>query len=301
MKRLLGLLLFTATAHAAPITPPAGWTLDATLAAPSAATRFAGATTKVAVFAYRAPAPGAVLYVNRAEAEVPAAERDRLATIELEEPRNALRRQGVNAKADQDSQRFDAAKKQLEASVTWRDATIGVIDSSRIVVAGDATKLVAVTAQCVLAADAPADTVKACDGALATLDTELPAEGRVALSIAASPEARAVTITATEIEAPPKRAHDVLDDGGKTALPPIVVSQPTTEPDRRPVYLGLGLVVLAAIFWWNRKRREKFEDDHPQEVPRDVPKATAKQKSRDEDADALHSAAEAGDDPENKQ
>jgi hypothetical protein len=66
------------------------------------------------------------------------------------------------------------------------------------------------------------------------------------------------------------------------------------------VYLGMGLVVLAAIFWWNRKRREKFEQENPQEVPARVPRATAKRKSGDDDADDLHAAAEAGDDGDKK-
>jgi hypothetical protein len=279
-------------AHAAPITPPPGWTLDPSLAAQPTATRFGGAATKVSVYAYRAPAPGAVLYVNRAEAEVPQAERDRIATLELEEPRAALRRQGANAKAEQDAQRFDPTKKQLEAAVTWRDATASVIDSSRTVVAGDATKLVAVTGQCVLAGDAPAEVVKACEAALATLDAELPAETRVPLAIVA-------TVVA---EPPTMPSPATIDDGGKMTLPPIRVDPPAPTPDRRPVYLGMGLVVLAAIFWWNRKRREKFEQEHPQEVPDRVPRATATKakKSRDDDADDLHAAAEAGDDGDKK-
>ena len=278
MKRALLLVALVGTAHAAPITPPAGWTLDPSLAPPPAATRFGGAVTKVSVYAYRAPAPGAVLYVNRAEAEVAAAERDRLATTELEEPRNALRRQGANAKAEEDAQRFDAATNQLVATVTWRDATVGVIDSTRLVIAGDATKLVAVTGQCVLAADAPADAIKTCQAALATLDTEIPAATRVPMAIAAASEP------------PPKPRPDVLDDGGKMSLPAIRVEPTTPEPDRRPVYVGGGLVVFAAIFWWNRKRREKFEREHPREVPDRIPRATAKKK-RDEDADDLHAAA----------
>jgi hypothetical protein len=287
MKWLLAFAMTIGVAHAAPITPPPGWTADPTLAAPPAATRFGGAVTKVSVYAYRAPAPGAVLYVNRAEADVPAAERDRVATLELEEPRAALRRQGANAKAEQDAQRFDAAKKQLEADVRWRDA--GVIDSSRTIVAGDATKLVAVTGQCVLAGDAPAEIVKACETALATLDAELPVEMRVPLAI-----------MATVADPPAMPPPATLDDGGKLSLPPIRVDAPAPPPDRRPVYLGMGLVVLAAIFWWNRKRREKFEQEHPQEVPDRVPRATAKKKSRDEDADDLHAAAEAGDDGDKK-
>ncbi|MDQ3337879.1 MAG: hypothetical protein M4D80_22180 [Myxococcota bacterium] len=300
MKWLIAVAMTIGVAHAAPITPPPGWTADPSLAAPPAATRFGGAVTKVSVYAYRAPAPGAVLYVNRAEAEVAAAERDRVATLELEEPRAALRRQGANAKAEQDAQRFDAAKKQLEAQVTWRDATVGVIDSSRTVVAGDATKLVAVTGQCVLAGDAPAEIVKACETALATLDAEVPAETRVALAIVATSTGAAPPDPAAAPpdpgEPPTMPSPATIDDGGKMTLPPIRVDAPPPPPDRRPVYLGMGLVVLAAIFWWNRKRREKFEQEHPSEVPDRVPRATAKKKSRDDDADDLHRAAEAGDD-----
>lgn len=269
----LALLVLAGVAHAAPIQPPAGWMLDAELAPPPAATRFGGATTKVSIYAYRAPVQGAVLYVNRAEADVVAADRDELATIEIEEPRNAMRRAGDGVKTEQDAQHFDDGAKQLEANVRWRDAN--VMDHSRTIVAGDDKRLVAVSGQCVLALDAPVEIVKACDAALATLDAEVPPASRVALSI---------VVTATE--PPPKPAHDVLDDGGKVALPPIVVDPPKPEPDRRPVYVGLGLVVLAAVFWWNRKRRERFEAEHPQAAP---------VKKRDEDADDLHAAAEAGD------
>jgi hypothetical protein len=27
------------------------------------------------------------------------------------------------------------------------------------------------------------------------------------------------------------------------------------------VYVGFGIVILAAIFWWNSRRRERFEKD----------------------------------------
>lgn len=279
MKRLIAVLIAT-SAHAAPITPPAGWTLDPSLASPPSAQRFGGAETKVNVYAYRAPSPGAVLYVNRAEAEVASTDRDRLATAELEEPRSALRRAGAAAKAEQDSQQVVA--NQLEAVVRWRDAS--VIDSTRVLVAGDDKKLVAVTAQCVLGVEAAA-LAKACEAALATLDTEVT--NRVALAIA-QPE-----------PVPPKSLPATITDGGKVGLPPIRLDPPAPETDRRPVYLGAGLIVLAAVFWWNRKKREQFESEHA-DVPDRVPRATAKAKARDEDADALHSAAESGDDRESK-
>jgi hypothetical protein len=184
---VLVVLAFAGVAHAAPIQPPAGWTRDDSLAGPPATTRFGGATTKVSVWAYRPAAPGAVLYVNRAEAELPAADRDRLATAELEEPRAALRRQSA-AKVEQDAQRYDAANKQLEAQVKWSDAQ--VIDVTRVLIAADATRTVAVTGQCVLAADAAPALGTACEAALATLDAEVPAASRVPLAIvAAAPSA----------------------------------------------------------------------------------------------------------------
>jgi hypothetical protein len=289
MKWLAVLLLSSSAASAAPITPPAGWTVDPTLAPTPSTTRFGGAETKITVYAYRAPSPGAVLYVNRAEAEVAAADRDRIATTELEEPRNALRRAGSTVKAEQDSQQFDATAKQLDATARWRDAS--VVEAMRVLVAGDDKRLVAVTGQCVLGADVAPELAKACDAALATLDTEVPAATRVALAI-------------VQPEPPPKPVADTIDDGRNTSLPAIRVDPPAPTPDRRPVYLGAGMIVLAAIFWWNRKRREKFEADNPDAVPDRVPRATAKAqkggKSRDEDADALHSAAEASDDRETK-
>jgi hypothetical protein len=275
---VLGVLgVLGGVAHAAPIQVPAGWTLDASLAQPPGATRFGGATTKVAVYAYRAPVQGAVLYVNRAEAEVAAADRDKLATVEVEEPRNAMRRAGT-VKTEQDSQRFDDQAKQLEAMVTWSDASVN--DRSRVIVAGDDKRLVSVTAQCVLAVDAPAELIKACDAALATLDAEVPAASRVALSIVHEEPAPTMTM-----------GHDTLNPGDKVALPPIVVDPPQPQTDRRPVYVGLGLFVLAAVFWWNRRRREKFEAEHGE---------TPKRRKRDEDADDLHAAAEAGDDSKDK-
>ena len=273
MKRALIVLLVGGVAHAAPITPPAGWTLDTSLAPPPATTRFGGATTKVSVWAYRPSTPGAVLHVNRAEAELPAADRDRLASLELEEPRNALRRQ-AGAKAEQDAQRYDAAKKQMEAQTMWRDTSL--VDASRVVIAADAKRTVAVTGQCVLAIDAAPELVKSCEAALATLDPEIPADQRVALSI-----------VATVPDAPKLPAPAVLDDPGKIAIPPIVMPQPEPKRDMRPVYLGAGLIVLAALAYWNRRRREKFEREP---VPR------RERRPRDEDADDLHAAAEAGDD-----
>jgi hypothetical protein len=52
-----------------------------------------------------------------------------------------------------------------------------------------------------------------------------------------------------------------MDDGSRTPLPPITVPQEVRTTDRRPVYVGIGLVVLAVVFWWNRRRRAQREDN----------------------------------------
>jgi MYXO-CTERM domain-containing protein len=51
-----------------------------------------------------------------------------------------------------------------------------------------------------------------------------------------------------------------MGDGSRLPMPPIVVRQDTSEPasDKRPLFVGAGVVGLAAAFWWNRRRRERY-------------------------------------------
>jgi hypothetical protein len=73
-----------------------------------------------------------------------------------------------------------------------------------------------------------------------------------------------------------------LDDASHLELPLRVQAQPARTTDRRPLYLGIGLVALALLFWWNRRRRERFEaedrgaaDDEDLHAAADEPKADA--------------------------
>ena len=76
--------------------------------------------------------------------------------------------------------------------------------------------------------------------------------------------------------------------GTRGTLAPIVVrADPALAPDRRPVYVGAGLIAFAALFWWNRKRRDRFE----REDGRPVRRPRAERRSRGEDSDDLHAAA----------
>lgn len=70
-------------------------------------------------------------------------------------------------------------------------------------------------------------------------------------------------------------------------MPPMHIPQAQPEPDRRPAYVGAGIVVMALALWWSRRQRDRFdrEDDrrHRRDRPRDA--------ERDADADDLHAAA----------
>ena len=74
----------------------------------------------------------------------------------------------------------------------------------------------------------------------------------------------------------------LLDDGRRPGFAPIAIPPSERETDRRPMYIGAGLIALAVTFWWNRRRRERFDREHD-----DAPPA----RSKDDDADDLHAAA----------
>ena len=66
--------------------------------------------------------------------------------------------------------------------------------------------------------------------------------------------------------------HAQFRDGTRVVLPPRAIVQDPPTLDRRPIYLGAGLVVLALAFHWNRRRRDRFDRE-------------------DDDGDDLHAAA----------
>lgn len=68
-------------------------------------------------------------------------------------------------------------------------------------------------------------------------------------------------ISAPEVTGPSRPGPQPRLDAGPRGTPPRTMSPARREPDRRPVYLGAGLVVMALVFWWNRHRRERFERD----------------------------------------
>lgn len=149
--------------------------------------------------------------------------------------------------------------KQIEATLQWQDTTAGTITNARLVIAADAENLIAVTGECVLSAESTPASVDACAKALATLDAGIALDKRVVLSLATEgtepPPGPARPTTMTTMSAP------TMSAGGRTPMPPITLppAEPKRTVDRRPVYVGAGLVVLAGLFWWNRRRRERLE------------------------------------------
>nr|MDQ3370859.1 DUF4448 domain-containing protein [Myxococcota bacterium] len=82
-----------------------------------------------------------------------------------------------------------------------------------------------------------------------------------------------------------------LDDGSKVTLPPMAIAPASPEADRRPVYVGAGVLALAALFYWNRRKRDRFGAESGGE-----PRPRRRRAARGADDDDLHAAAEASED-----
>jgi hypothetical protein len=275
-------LLATGIANASTVKAPKGWTADTQTALSlsqqlGAVPHFGGLASIVTVEAYSAK--GAVLYATRVMANVKPEQRDVAASAELDDLRASLRRQSTVAPTTWKREAIDG---RLEATLAWREATA---NESRMIVVADAQHVVAVSGECVLAADVTDEVASACRAALATLDPDVPAAQRVALTLAAE------TAPPPPMPAPgsgASRAPSLGEaSGDRPALAPIQITPQASERDRRPIYVGGGLVVLALVFWWNRKRREKLEQEYEDRVA----PAPARERSADADADDLHAAA----------
>ncbi len=298
MKRALWFLMVTSgVASAAPVKPPAGWTTNPQQAVSlsqqlGAVPHFGGQHAVVTTEVYLTP--GASLFVTRMLTSMPGAaarDRDRAATAELDELRSEMAR-APKATSDGGDTRAIADQKLLEATQQWHDD--GVRFSSRMVIAADAQQLVAVTGECLFGAETAERDVVSCKAALASLDPEIAPASRVELTIFAAPAPSGKPSTMQ----PPSEGSAgpaLLDDGKRPSLAPMQIPQAEhegREGDRRPIYVGLGLIILAVVFWWNRKNRERLETEF--EARGDKPAKPASP-----DADDLHAAAEDTDGTDN--
>jgi len=253
VKTLVLLVVLAGAAHAGPmVKPPAGWTggPDAELVRRTGTiAHFGGARGAIEAERYDAPKPGVVLYVTRvaANADAPAA----VAPLELDNvhpsAESALR-------PTRESQGVDPARRQLVAGVGWRDSTSHVTGDARIVIAATTSRVVAVKGECLAAEDAPPALVDACAAALETLDPGIDVKDRVELAFETGSAAPPAPTTPTASSPQPS-----LSDGSHVPLPPLVIPQDRPPADRRPVFVGLGIAILAAVFWWNSRRRARYE------------------------------------------
>jgi hypothetical protein len=232
------------------VQPPAGWHADVPQATQladkaNAVSHFGAEKSLAASEVYLPDAPGVALFVTAIAAKV-STDREvaaRMAVDELHATTQRAALAGSGIVEDGWQEKVDAAGKQIEATLQWRDTTANTVTHARLVVAADGENLIAVTGECV-ATDA--EQMKKCEGALATLDPGITLDKRVALSLAPA---------GTQRPLPDKPS--TMSDASHTPLPPMTLPTETRKTDRRPVYVGAGLVLLAAAFWWNQRRKRK--------------------------------------------
>jgi hypothetical protein len=243
MRAIALVAALTAASHAGIVRPPQGWTggADAELVQQTGGEgHFGGVHGIVEAETWKAPR-GVVLYATRIAATT--SSRDAAAKLEIDtlhRTNESAWHEGVVAKA-------------VEVTQSWKDS--GVRGEVRFVLtgSGDAV-IVAVKGECLAGDDAAIADVEACKAALATLDPAIDVNNRVEIKPADTPSTSTNpnpgTGTGTGL---------TMSDGSHVPLPPIVVKQADPPADKRPVYVGLGVVLLATVFWWNRRRRERFE------------------------------------------
>jgi hypothetical protein len=258
VKAILILVMLTGLAAAGPVvTPPTGWTghesMD--LAKSTGEIGHFGAHAQATIGAAEIKPPtdlGVTLFATRAAMTIandPAAVRAEVDAFHGASQRaqltgSVVQEQGWQEKADD---------KQVEANLAFHDTTNHITSTSRMLVVATATQLIEVTGECLARDDADPAALAACKAALATLDPG--ADARVAIALAPAG-------TAAPERDEPFHSGPVLSEGPRTPLPPMVI-RPDTQPDvdRRPVFIGAGIVLLACVFWWNMKRRAQLEED----------------------------------------
>jgi hypothetical protein len=241
-RALLVLLALAGSASASPLVkPPAGWTggpNDELMHAAGLESHFGEGHGIIEAERYDAPKPGVVLYVTRIAANTTAIGPAAAAELDHLRPSNA-----PNAPVEQ-----TVSDHATIAKVEWRDDKSGIRGTTRMVIAATKDKVSAVKGECMASTDAPADVVTACEHALASLDPGIDLAARVEI-----PASSTSTSTSTSTNS------SMMSDGSKIPMPPIVIKQDEPATDRRPFFVGAGIVALAAVFWWNRKRRQRYE------------------------------------------
>jgi hypothetical protein len=265
---IIALACGVAHAERPAIKAPAGWTIDNETS--RNLTRHVNglghfgfpAAAKVAVANvdhYVSPKPGVTLTVTFIAGAV-TDQREAAARAAVDELHESAQRAAIVGTGIVEQgwqEKIDPAAKQIEATLTWRDTQEHTTSQSRLLVVADAAQITALTGECYAADEADPKLVADCKAALATLDPGIDAAKRVALALAPTGTRPTPPEPAVGSGVPPP----TITDASRTPLPPMTMPQEHRATDRRPVYVGIGLVVLAAVFWWNRRRRARHEDE----------------------------------------
>lgn len=266
---LLAGTLWAGSAVAQPfITAPRGWRSDPARATELAAkanevSHFGGASALATAEVFVAPSAPAVLYVTVVAAKIPSA-REAAVRVEVDSFHGSPARAQLassNVLVDQWEERVDTDANTVRAQLQWRDDDAKTATRAVLVIAADASNVVAVTAECLSGAGVGAADLTACTQALETVDPGIARDARVTLGLAPVGTEPPPGPDATGPK-PGMRPPATMGDGSRAPLPPITVQQAPPPPtDRRPVIVGLGIIVLAALFWWNRRRRDRFDEE----------------------------------------
>lgn len=295
------------------MTQPAGWTLD-----PPGGTRvvaglgadglFAGAPIGVDAQVWTAPSHHAVLVTTQVSTDTLPADPDAAANATLHEIRAGA--DAVDGAAiDRWMVVVDPAGKLHEATLTWRDPSVGTTTIVRALVFRTGGALARIAGECVIGPDGAADRA-ACEAALATIapnatalePVKVTAEAPAAAEPAAEPMPAAGSGATLGSGAPPS-----LRDGADLPAT-VMVRPPAKQADRRPLYLVAGLAVLVLVFLWNRRERQRREAaERAEEARRNRRRGKADADADDEaqgdvaqDVDDAQDAAAAEDDAADK-
>jgi hypothetical protein len=252
VRALALVMLLGGAASAAPlIKAPDGWkggASDELVHETGALPHFGNVHGIVEAERYDPPKPGVVLYVTRVAATTNA--HDEATRAEIDQLRPVP---PSTVRETEWQEHFDAASKQADVRYAYRDGSVNLSGRVHMVIAATADRVVAAKAECIAADDADAAAVKACAAALEGVDTGVDAKDRVAINLDAKPSGTSTsTSTSTTMTEPT----------GHTPLPPMAVPQEKPAMDLRPVVIGAGIVLLAGVFWWNRRRRARYEAEN---------------------------------------
>ncbi len=261
------------------LTPPAGWEPDVGRSrglelAVGNEDHFGGVDVHVSAQHLRAPSPGGILLTTEIATVALPVDPGKAATIELHGVRSGLSALGDSVTVARWEVKPDPAARFTEARLEWSDLSLGTTTISRTLMFKVGDRVVRLTGECIIAADA-GGLRGPCEAALATLAPLASVSARDALAVASEAPAPDVAPDATPAvagirpEAPlgGGKGPTISEREGEMPVT-IVVDQPAKKGDRRPFYVLGGLVVILAVYLFNRRTKQRLAEADREEPAR---------------------------------